>query len=118
MTTTAAWPDQGFPVYWLNGTPVITTPPEIDAANQGALVMALLGAATSNRDVIVDMSGTTFCGCGVLTILLQARDGARARGGEIRLVIAAPSVLVVFAVTGLDTAFPVYATVAEAFAAK
>jgi len=47
---------------------------------------------------------------------VRARADAIAAGGEVRLVIRADTVLRLFAIMGVDSLFPVFATLEEAVA--
>ena len=102
----------------LDGLAVVTPPAEIDIAHAGRLRTALAQAAAGHATVVVDMSATMFCDSTGLRILLQAADRAARRGGELRLVLAGPQLLRIFAVTGFDQLFPVFATLPEALAGR
>ena len=97
----------------------VTVPPaEIDVSNADRVASELLAAIKPGvRVVIVDMTLTTFCDSSGLRAIAQAHDRAQAQGAELRLVTAAPGVLRVLAVTGLDAVVPVYPRLDEALAA-
>jgi anti-sigma B factor antagonist len=99
-----------------DGRAVVTPPAEIDIAHAASFRQALAAAGADHRDVIVDLSRTVFCDSTGLRILLQAADRARAAGGELRLVLAGPPMLRIFAVTGFDQLFPIFASLDEAVA--
>lgn len=101
-----------------DGLAVVTPPVEIDIAHAGRLRAALAQAAADHPTVVVDMSATVFCDSTGLRILLQAADRAAEDGGELRLVLAGPQLLRIFAVTGFDQLFPVFATLPEALAGR
>jgi hypothetical protein len=68
---------------------VVTPPAEIDIAHAASFRQALAAAAADHRDVIVDLSRTVFC------------DSTGLR---------------IFAVTGFDQLFPIFASLGEAVA--
>jgi anti-anti-sigma factor len=110
------WLAQEFPIWWLDGLPVVFTPAEVDIDNAGQLADALLAAVSDHPTAVVDMSATRFCDCCVLGVLIRARTSAHARGGELRLVIDTPPVRRVFAAAGVAGSFPIYQTLAGALA--
>jgi len=110
-------PGAGYEVSWVSGLPVVATPAEIDASNVAEFGKALLSCADgSNPTVVIDMSETVFCDSTGLHQLVRARADAIAAGGEVRLVIRADTVLRLFAIMGVDSLFPVFATLEEAVA--
>ena len=105
----------GFPVAVISGIPVISAPFEIDISNADALRAALLSAgAHGHATVVVDMTRTGFCDSMGLHVLVRGQQRAIAEGGELRLVIRAPSVLRLFRATGMDRSIPCFATLTEA----
>jgi anti-anti-sigma factor len=89
----------------------------IDLANVHELRQALIAAGdTDHATVVLDMTQTAFCDSNALNVLIRARKRAAAGGGEVRLVIRAASLLRVFAVTGTDWMFPIFASLPEALA--
>ncbi|HTA04682.1 MAG TPA: STAS domain-containing protein [Streptosporangiaceae bacterium] len=105
-----------FAVRSLDGLPVVTAPAEIDIRNASELAAALLAAATGHPTVVADLGDTEFCDSSGLSVLVMAMKRAQADGGELRLVVRAPSVLRVFAVTGVDKVFRMFASLPEAVA--
>ena len=111
-------PVVGYNVRSVNGLPVISAPVEIDVSNADELRQLLLACAGGGHTVlIVDMSETAFCDSTGLHQLVRAHKRAAATGGEVRLVIRAPTVLRLFAIVGIDRFFPIFTTLAEALAA-
>jgi anti-sigma B factor antagonist len=98
-------------------TAVVTVATEVDVTTVSQLRAALQTACGTCPTVVVDMSRTAFCDSSGLTALIQARQRARADGGELRLVITTPQVLSTFTVTGADRMFPVFASLRDALAA-
>ena len=110
---------ENFPVEWADRQAVVTLPAEIDISNAGLVSDTLL--AVLNRGVAVlvaDMTGTTFCACDGITALVRAYRRAAANHAELRIVVTAPIVLRLLALTGVDHLIPVHATVAAALAAS
>jgi anti-sigma B factor antagonist len=105
-----------FAVRSLGGLPVVTAPAEIDIANAGELGAALLSAATGHPTIVADLGDTEFCDSSGLSALVMAMKRAHADGGELRVVARAPSVLRVFAVTGVDKVFRIFSSLPEAVA--
>ena len=64
------------------------------------------------------MTQTAFCDSNAPNVLVRAGKRAAAGGGEVRLVIREPSLLRIFAVTGIDRMFPIFASLPEALAPR
>jgi anti-sigma B factor antagonist len=112
----AAVAEISYRAYFNRGVPVVVAPHEIDIRNAHLLRGALLRlAASGHATFVVDLSATQLCDTTALTVLVRAHKEALAEGGELRLVMPAPS-LAVFALTGLDHYIPCFASVAEAVA--
>ena len=110
-------PDDRFPVEVVGGVPVVAAPDEIDITNAEALRSALLKvAANGNRTLVVDMTRTQFCDSSGLHTLIAAHKRAGAEGREVLLVIAAVTVLRIFAVTGIDRLIPNFTSLGQALA--
>jgi anti-sigma B factor antagonist len=104
-------------VAWLRGAAVITLPVEIDISNADQVRDELLSLLNRGPAVLlVDMAGTTFCDSAGVNALVRAHKRATANGAELRLVVAAPGVLRVLAITGVDHLMPVYPSVAASLA--
>jgi anti-sigma B factor antagonist len=110
-------PDAGFPVETIGGLPVVVTPDEVDITNAGRLRGALLEAAAGGRGtLVVDMSQTQFCDTAGIHALVSAHKQALTEHGELRLVLTTPTVLRIFAITGLDDVIPYFGSLEEALA--
>jgi len=108
-------PDGSFPVEIIEGMPVVAAPEEIDITNAEALRAALLQAAANGHDtLVVDMTRTQFCDSSGLHTLIAAHKRAEAEGREVLLVIPNPTVLRVFALTGMDRVIPNFTSLPEA----
>jgi anti-sigma B factor antagonist len=103
-----------FEVRSLGGLPVVTAPAEIDIRNASELRAALLSAATESPIIVADLSDTEFCDSSGLSVLVMAMKRAQADGGELRLVVRTPSVLRIFAVTGVNKVFRTFGSLPEA----
>jgi anti-sigma B factor antagonist len=110
-------PEPNFPVELVDGVPVVSAPEEIDITNAAGLRAALLqAAAPGNGTLVVDMSRTQFCDSAALNVLVRAHKRAQAEGREVLLVIAAVTVLRIFAVTGIDHLIPNFPILEQALA--
>jgi anti-sigma B factor antagonist len=110
-------PQERCPVAWLHGAAVITLPTEIDISNADQVRDELLSLLNRGPGVlIVDMAQSTFCDSAGVNALVRAHKRATASGAEMRLVVAAPGVQRVLAITGVDHLIPVYPSVAASLA--
>ncbi len=101
----------------VNGLPVVSAPVELDVSNADELRQLLLACADEGHAVlVVDMCETAFCDSTGLHQLVRAHKRATAAGGEVRLVITAPTVLRLFAIVGIDRFFPIFKSLDEAVA--
>jgi anti-sigma B factor antagonist len=105
-------------VVWLGSAAVLTLPVEIDISNADQVRDDLLsvlnrGAAT----LVVDMAGTTFCDSAGVNALVRAHKRATANGSNMHLVVGAPAVRRVLAITGVDHLIAVYPSVTASLAA-
>lgn len=110
-------PMVGYGIRSVNGLPVVSAPVEIDVSNADELRQRLLACTDEGHAVlIVDMSETVFCDSTGLHQLVRAHKRATRAGGEVRLVIATPTVLRLFAIVGIDGFFPIFKNLDEAVA--
>ena len=101
----------------MNGLPVVSAPAEVDVSNADGLRQLLRACADEGHAVlVVDMHDTAFCDSTGLHQLVRAHKRATAAGGEVRLVITAPTVLRLFAIVGIDRFFPIFKSLDEAVA--
>lgn len=91
---------------------------EIDLTNCEQAYDRLYPAFVSGVAVVIaDLTGTTFCDCASLRLLLAVQQHAAARGGQLRVVIPPGSpVRRVADLTGLDRRLGIYPTVRKAAA--
>ena len=107
-----------FPIARAPVSAVVSLPAELDISNADDVRDTLL--AVLDRGVsllIIDMTGTTFCGCAGASAIACAYLRARAGGGQVRLAARAPIVRRLLALTAVDGIVPVFDTVADARAA-
>jgi anti-sigma B factor antagonist len=104
-------------VVWLSKAAVVSLPVEIDISNADQVREDLLSILNRGAAMlVVDMGGTTFCDSAGVNALVRAHKRASADGGQIRLVVSAPAVQRVLAITGIDRLMDVYPTVAASLA--
>ena len=103
---------------WLGQAAVVSLPDEIDISNAGQVREDLL--SNINRGaalLVVDMSTTTFCDSSGVNALVRAFKRATASGAGMRLVVSAPAVQRILAITGVDHLIDSYPSVSAAMAA-
>ena len=99
----------------VDGVLVVTVRGEIDVASAPRLRQELSSVASARTAFcIVDLSAVTFVDSTALGVLVEATQSCRTAGGDLRLVVTDPHIAKVFAITGLDDVFSVYADSAEA----
>jgi len=106
---------EDFPIQWAGPLAVVTLPGEIDISNADQIRDTLL--AVLNRDVtmlVVDMTGTTFCGCAGVSAVARAHQRATANRALVRVAIRTPVVRRVFAITGVDRLVSIFGSVGAA----
>ena len=98
---------------------IVTLPDEIDITNSAAAFKRVLTALGYPGLLIVDMTGTTFCDCSGLHMLITARDHAKASGSTLRIAINPDSSPArSLAILGMDHVLPVYASIKDATPAQ
>ena len=66
------------------------------------------------KDVVVDLSATTFIDSTTLGVLVGGVKRLRPNGGQLTLVCKDRNITKIFEITGLDKVFPIYGTRSEA----
>ena len=66
------------------------------------------------KEVVVDLSNTTFIDSTTLGVLVGGVKRLRPNGGQLTLVCSDRNITKIFEITGLDRVFPIYASRAEA----
>lgn len=101
------------------GTIVLSVSGEADLHVAPDLRDRITAAIADGADeLVLDLSETTFVDSMTLGVLLGALKRLRARGGQLRLVVARPDVRRIFEITLLDRVFPIHEDRAEALAAS
>src|ERR1700761_2255138 len=109
--------EEHFPATRSGRTTVVTAAGEIDLTNAEGLRDALLSALNAGAlGLVVDMTATTFIDSAGVTALVRASRRARDSGATVRLAVAAPSILRVLNLVGIDQLIKVRPSVAEALA--
>lgn len=109
--------EERFPISWFGRTAVVRLPAEIDLTVADAARESLLSVLNQGAlGLVVDMTATTFCDSAGITALVRAHRRAAANGATIRVAAAAPSVLRVFTLVGIDRLIDVHPSVDAALA--
>jgi anti-anti-sigma factor len=110
-------PNVSYTVHMIRGMPVVTTPEDIDVTSAYALRAQLLASAERGHAVVtVDMTRTHFCDSFGLNVLIRAHQRAQTACGGLRLVVQAPAILRILAVTGADQIIPCFTNLEDALA--
>jgi anti-sigma B factor antagonist len=105
-------------VLWLGQAAVATLPMEIDISNADQVREDLLTVLNRGPTLLIaDMADTTFCDSAGVNAIVRAYKRAAASGARMRLVVTAPTVRRVLAITGVDRLLGTYPTVAAALTA-
>lgn len=113
-----AVPGQRYPVVWVGRVVVVSLPAEIDISNADQVREDLLSVINRGAVLlVVDMSATTFCDSAGVNALVRAFRRATASGAGMRLVVTAPTVQRILAITGVDHLIDIHHSVAAAMAA-
>ena len=97
------------------GVPVVSARGELDVATVPQLAAALGGLGEDVARVVVDLADVTFVDSSGLGALIAARvrpGGAR----TVAIVSDRPAVVRAFAITSLDSIFPIHSTLDAALA--
>jgi anti-sigma B factor antagonist len=101
--------DFGIDVANTGGFAVVTVTGQVDLESAPRLRACLLDLASDGQvRIIVDLAGTEFLDSTGLGAIVAGLKRVRLRHGEIRLVVARPSVRKVFEITRLDRVFPIH----------
>jgi anti-sigma B factor antagonist len=109
--------DESFPLKWSGEMAVVSASGEIDITNAEPFRDVLLSALNAGAaGLVVDMTSTTFLDSAGVTALVRAARRATAADATLRLVVAAPPVLRVLNLVGIDRLIEVYPSLADAVA--
>jgi anti-sigma B factor antagonist len=95
---------------------VVTVGGEVDVYSAPQLRDQLTETLAEQPTVVVDLSGVEFIDSTGLGALVAARTTAAERGGTLALVCTQQRILKLFAITGLDSVFAIFNSVADAAA--
>ena len=102
-----------------DGYTIVAISGEMDIASVPVLREQLLGLLRRQASrIIIDLSGVTFCDASGLAMLVGANRRAGLLDSVLRLASPTPLVATVLRLTGLDSRFEIFATVAEAIGAS
>ena len=108
-----------YPVRWMGRQAVVALPEHIDVSNASQIREELLWVINRGAAVLIaDMTGTLSCDHSGVDAVMRAYQRALASGTQLRLVVTAPLVRRVLAVSGLDRLIPVYPSLEAATAAE
>ncbi len=98
-----------------NGAYVISLAGEVDLYTAPEFKEQLLEVVgKGGKEVVVDLSDTTFIDSTTLGVLVGGVKRLRPTGGQLALVCNDRNITKIFEITGLDKVFPIYASRAEA----
>jgi anti-sigma B factor antagonist len=99
-----------------DGVHVLDLQGELDVSTVSTLQPRLVDAVESDRRVVLDCMGLTFIDSSGMRLLLYALRAVHRHDGCLAVACANPTVLRLFAVTGMDMTFDILPTRAEAIA--
>lgn len=103
----------------VDGRTIVTAAGELDAYSASALQAQLDPVAQiRGGSLVVDLSGVGFIDSTGLGVLVATLKHVREAEGTLDVVVNAPRVLKVFALTGLDVVIPLHASLDEALAVR
>ena len=101
------------------GRTVVSASGELDAHSAPALQTALDPLSQApEAALVVNLSEVGFIDSTGLGVLVTTLKHVRESGGRLDVVVAAPRVLKVFALTGLDVVIPLHETLDQALASN
>jgi anti-sigma B factor antagonist len=95
------------------GTAVVTLDGDVDLEHSPQARRVLLECVDGGRDVLVDLSAVTYIDSSGIASLVEAYQGARAKGSRFGLVSVSPAALRVLQLARLDRVFKIHATLAD-----
>lgn len=96
---------------------VVTASGEVDVFTAPGLDAAIDAELADGRTrLVIDLTGVTFLDSTGLGVLVKGLKGAREAGGSLQLVVTTERIRKIFDITGLDSAMPLFDTVADALA--
>jgi anti-anti-sigma factor len=108
-----------YPVRWAGPQAVVALPEHIDVSSAGQICEELLSVINRGATaLIVDMTATISCDHAGAEAVVRAYRRAVISGTELRLVVAAPIVLRVLSLSGVDRLVSIYPSLEAATAAS
>jgi anti-anti-sigma factor len=105
----------GFSVRRQGRHTIATISGDIDIASAPGLRERLIDLLRPHpSQIVIDLSGASFCDASGLAVLVGASRRAALLGGVLRLAAPAPLLAELLRLTGLDLRFEIFATVPEA----
>ena len=99
----------------VDGAYVVSVMGEADLYSAPSLKRALDGAIEAGgKDIVVDLTRTTFIDSTALSVLVEATKRLRPEGGRVALVCVDQNLVKIFRITALDRLFPLYESRGEA----
>ena len=96
---------------------VVTAAGELDAHAAPTLQAELAPASVrEGGELVVDLSSVGFIDSTGLGVLVSTLKHVREANGRLDVVVAAPRVLKVFTLTGLDVVIPLHSSIEDALA--
>ena len=86
---------------------ILTLQGELDVNTAGQLRREVMALIETDRRLVVDTSGLTFCGSSGIAVFMEARDEAQARGAQLRIVVPAGALRRAVEVVGLADYLPI-----------
>jgi anti-sigma B factor antagonist len=100
-----------------DGWSVVAAAGELDIATAPILrdrLLAAITAAEAPPNLIIDLSGVSFCDASGLRVLVGAHRQVHQRGGRLRVVCPEGPVLRILRITALTRLLPIHPTLAHA----
>jgi anti-sigma B factor antagonist len=97
------------------GKTILTVRGEIDVYTAPRLRQAIVDIVEAGgHDIVVDMERVDFLDSTGLGVLVEALKRVRSHDGDLAIVATQDKILKIFDITGLNKAFGIHASVAEA----
>ena len=106
----------GLEVTERNGSTVLAVRGEVDVYTAPRLREKLVELVSEGRyNLVVDLEAVDFLDSTGLGVLVEGLKRVKTREGELAIVATHDKILKIFDITGLNKAFPIHATVDDAF---
>ncbi|WP_221349591.1 STAS domain-containing protein [Streptomyces beigongshangae] len=105
------------PSHATEGVFLLSVTGELDYHTSSLLTDAVNEAPFADENVIIDLSGLTYCDSTGITVLITAYNRSRATESQLSLTGVNPDQMRVFELIGLDQVFTFHSTPEEAVSA-